>query len=145
MKRKVQLIVGGAIVAAILGAILYQSTQTTVFFHTPAEILAAPRDFQGKVIRIGALVERGSVEWKPDLVQLSFRISEDSRRFIPVVFEGVKPDLFREGQGVVVEGRLDGKGVFRAARVLVKHSEDYDVSKAKSQDKKAFYRSLEEK
>ena len=144
MNRGIQLAIGGAIIFAILVAILYQGTQTTVFFYTPAEILAAPEEFRGKTIRIGALVEQGSTNWNPERVRLQFRVSEDSRNFIPVVFNGVKPDLFREGQGVVVEGRLDGKGTFQAGQVLVKHSEEYKVDTSQVQAKEALYRSLEE-
>ena len=145
MNRGIQLAFGGAIIVAILVAILYQGTKTTVFFYTPEEILAAPAEFRGKTIRIGALVEPGSTTWNSRRVQLQFRVSEDSRNFIPVVFNGVKPDQFREGQGVVVEGRLDGKGTFQAGQVLVKHSEEYKVDTSHVQAKEALYRSLEEK
>jgi len=144
-KRTIQLLIGGAIVAAIVGGVAYQSMESTVFFYTPTEILAAPRDFQGKTIRIGALVERNSTEWDAQAVQLRFRVTEDSSSFIPVVFAGAKPDLFREGQGVVVEGRLDGGGVFQASNVLVKHSEEYSVDDAKRHDKEAAYRTLANK
>ena len=145
MNRSIQLVVGGAIIVAILVAILYQGTKTTVFFYTPAEILAAPEEFRGKTIRIGALVEQGSTTWNSEWVRLGFRISEDSRNFIPVVFNGVKPDQFREGQGVVVEGRMDGKGTFQAGRVLVKHSEEYKVDPSQVKAKEALYRSLKQK
>jgi len=141
MKRKIQFIIGGAIIAAVLGGILYQGTQSTVFFQTPTEILADPAGFEGKVIRIGAMVEKGSTSWNPEAVELSFRVTEDSKTFIPVVFSGVKPDLYREGQGVVVEGRLDGQGIFRAHNLLVKHSEEYSVDDATAQKDK-LYRSL---
>ena len=142
MKRKIQFIIGGTIIAAVLLGILYQGTQSTVFFHTPGEILAAPEAFEGKVVRIGALVEKGSTQWNADTVELSFRVTEDSKAFIPVVFDGVKPDLFREGQGVVVEGRMDGSGIFRANTLLVKHSEEYSVEDGKVAEKEALYRSL---
>lgn len=144
MKRRYQLIIGGAIVAAILVAVLYQGFQSTVFYHTPAEILAAPGDFQGRTIRIGALVEPGSSRWNAEAVQLRFRVSEDSRQFISVVYEGVKPDLFREGQGVVVEGRLDGSGIFHADTLLVKHSADYAVDETRAA-KERNYKTVYEK
>lgn len=141
-QRTLQLLIGGALVAVIIGAVVYQSTETTVFFHTPQEVLAAPDDFRGKTIRIGALVEPGSTEWDAQEVMLRFRVTEDSEHFIPVVFAGVKPDMYREGQGVVVEGRMDGQGVLRADRVLVKHSEDYNVDQEKRVAKEEAYRSL---
>ena len=102
MKRTIQLAVGGAIVVAILIAVLYQGFESTVFFHTPSELLAAPADFQGRTIRIGALVEPNTTEWDPEAVRLRFQVTDDAVHFIPVVFDGVKPDMYREGQGVVV-------------------------------------------
>lgn len=144
MRKSIQLMIGGAIVVAILVAVLYQGFQTTVFFHTPEEILAAPQEFTGRTIRIGALVEPGSTEWNAEQVRLRFQVTEDSRHFIPVVFDGVKPDMFREGQGVVVEGRLDGSGTFRADQVLVKHSEEYTVD-PRYVDKEQAYQTLMKK
>ncbi len=109
MNRQVQLLIGGLIVAAILGGIVYQSLESTVFFYTPTEILSDPERFEGRDIRIGALVVPQSTQWDPDQVMLRFRVTEDNEQAIPVVFAGVKPDMYREGQGVVVEGRLDGR------------------------------------
>jgi cytochrome c-type biogenesis protein CcmE len=142
MARKTQLLVGGAAILAILAAVAWQGFQSTVFYYTPAELLADPDSYTGRVIRMGALVQPESTEFDPQAVQLRFRVTEDSEHFIPVVFDGVKPDMFREGQGVVVEGRLGGDGVFRASQVLVKHSEEYSVGDAKRRDKERIYKSL---
>lgn len=142
VSRTIQIAIGGVIVAAILGGIFYQGFQSTVFFYTPGEILAAPTDFQGKTIRIGAMVEPNTTKWDEQAVRLEFKLTEDSRDLIPVVFNGVKPDMYREGQGVVVEGRLDGQGIFQANTLLVKHSEEYDVEKAKRHEKEQVYRTL---
>lgn len=142
MKRRIQLSIGAAAVAAILIAVAYQGFQSTVFYYTPGEVLADQAQFQGRTIRMGALVEPRSTEWDAKDVQLRFRVSEDSQHFIPVVYNGVKPDMYREGQGVVVEGRLGGDGVFRADTLLVKHSEEYSVADAKHQKKERVYRSL---
>jgi cytochrome c-type biogenesis protein CcmE len=148
MQRRIQLIVGGLIIAAILVAIAYQGVESTVAFHTPAEVLAEPQGFRNKTIRIMALVEPKTTRFDAEAVRLNFNITEDSRAFIPVEFRGVKPDMFREGQGIVVEGRLDGQGVFQATNLLVKHSEDYSVNeatKAKIKEKEAAYRNLVKK
>lgn len=142
MSRIVQLSIGGAIVAAILIAILYQGFESTVFFHTPSEILAAPGEFQGKLVRIGAMVQRESTNWDEKALRLEFKITEDAQESIPVTYDGVKPDMYREGQGVVVEGRMDGSGVFRANTLLVKHSEEYNIDEANRKDKEQMYRSL---
>lgn len=145
MKKRNQLLIGAAIIAAILGGIVYQSFETTVFFQTPQEILAEPEKFQGKTIRIGALVVRESTQWDPDKVLLRFKVTEDNESFIPVVYAGVKPDLYREGQGVVVEGQMDRQGNFVANNLLVKHSEEYSVDDNAVNDKEAAYRSLIQK
>lgn len=134
--------IGGAIVAAILIGILYQGFESTVFFYTPSEILAAPKEFNGKLVRVGALVQRGSTRWDEQAVRLKFSITEDSQGMIPVVYDGVKPDMYREGQGVVVEGRMDAGGVLRADTLLVKHSEEYSVDDEKVKDKEKMIRSL---
>ena len=142
MKTTLQLIIAGAIIAAILGGVIYQSMESTVFFYTPGEILAKPADFRGREIRIGALVVRNSTQWDPNQVLLKFKVTEDSTNAIEVVYPGVKPDMFREGQGVVVEGRLDATGVFQANTLLVKHSEDYAIDKNQRLEKEKKYRSV---
>ena len=148
MQRRIQLIIGGLIVAAILGGIAYKGVESTVAFYTPAEVLAAQGGLRNKTISIMAMVEPKTTRFDAEAVRLTFNITEDSRTFIPVEFRGVKPDMYREGQGIVVEGRLDGQGVFQATRLLVKHSEDYSVSeaaKAKVKEKEAAYRTLMKK
>ncbi len=145
MQRRWQIIIGAAIVVALLAAIAYKGVESTVAFYSPTEVLAAPDSFQSKTIRIMAMVEPKSTHWDPQAVRLQFKITEDSRRFIPVEFRGVQPDMYREGQGIVVEGRLDNSGVFQASQLLVKHSENYvldDAAKAKIKEKEAAYRSL---
>jgi cytochrome c-type biogenesis protein CcmE len=147
MQRRIQILIGGVIVAAILAGIVYQGVQTTVAFYTPAEVLAAPESFRDKTIRIMAMVEPQSTRWDADAVRLAFKITEDSRQFIPVEFRGVKPDMYREGQGIVVEGRLDPQGTFQATNLLVKHSEEYKADPAlqdKVKAKEAAYRRMRE-
>lgn len=142
MKRQYQFLIGGAIIAAIIGSVIYQSFEQTVFFYTPEEILAAPADFRDKPVRIGALVVPESTQWDADQVQLKFKVTENFQHQIPVVYQGVKPDMYREGQGVVVEGFMDDTGTFRANTLLVKHSEDYSVDKSGHPDKQEAYRTL---
>ena len=113
----------------------------TVFFYTPAEVLASPAEFEKKTIRIGALVQQGSVDWNAQDILLSFKITEDGRKSIPVYYAGVKPDLFREGQGVVVEGKMIGPR-FKASQLLVKHSEEYTVETEHNKSKEEYYKSI---
>ena len=94
-----------------------------VFFHTPTDIAEkkAPVDRQ---MRIGGLVEVGSLERPQGTPEVRFRVT-DMENAIPVVYRGVLPDLFREGQGVVANGKLAADGVFRASEVLARHDENY--------------------
>jgi len=94
-----------------------------VFFHTPSDVAAhkVPVDRQ---MRIGGLVEEGSVERVAGSPVIRFRVT-DLEHAVPVTYQGVLPDLFREGQGVVANGRLGADGTFRAAEVLAKHDENY--------------------
>ncbi|MDH4121177.1 MAG: cytochrome c maturation protein CcmE [Deltaproteobacteria bacterium] len=130
MSRQIQYLIAALAVVAILGGVVYMGTRTTVYFRTPSEILAEPEAFRHKPIRVGALVEKGSAHWDAQKVRLTFRVTEDMEHFIPVVFDGVKPDMFKDGQGVVVEGRLGDDGVLVASQVLVKHSEEYRAEKS---------------
>ena len=113
----------------------------TVFFYTPAEVLASPVEFEDKIIRIGALVQQGSMNWNAKAIKLTFKITEDGIKSIPVYYAGVKPDLFREGQGVVVEGKMNGPR-FEASQLLVKHSEEYKVKTEHKKSKEEYYKSI---
>lgn len=102
-----------------------------VYFYSPTEVLdgKAPVD---RTFRIGGMVENASVVRKPNSLKVSFVVT-DLRNRLPVYFEGILPDLFREGQGVVVQGRLSDDRKFLAAEVLAKHDENYmppEVAKA---------------
>ncbi|MCX8146831.1 MAG: cytochrome c maturation protein CcmE, partial [Azovibrio sp.] len=90
-------------------------------FFTPSQVVAKEAP-QGRIFRIGGLVEVGSV--KRDGVDVSFRVT-DTAQVVPVVYTGILPDLFREGKGVVAQGKLGPDGVFRASQVLAKHDENY--------------------
>ena len=130
------------ILAVIVALSLQELQKTTVFFYTPTEVLASPVEFEEKTIRIGALVQQGSVDWNAQSIQLSFNITEEGKNSIPVYYVGVKPDLFREGQGVVVEGRMRGKR-FEAIQLLVKHSEEYTVESEHKKNKDDYYKSIQ--
>jgi cytochrome c-type biogenesis protein CcmE len=108
----------GAAAALALSAL----NDTLVFFYSPSEIEAkslAP----GQTIRIGGLVEEGSVATTGD-GSVRFRVT-DLKTALPVTYRGVLPDLFREGQGVVAQGTLGPDGAFAASEVLAKHDETY--------------------
>ena len=143
MKTRTKFVIGGAVILAVIIALSVQSLQEmTVFFYTPQEVLASPNKFEDKTIRIGALVQKDSVDWNAQAIQLSFNITEDGKNFIPVFYAGVKPDLFREGQGVVVEGKMNGQR-FEARQLLVKHSEEYTVETDQKKNKEDYYKSIQ--
>ena len=108
-------------VAATLVLNAFQSN--LVFFFTPTQVASheAPRD---RAFRIGGLVEEGSVVREKDALTVRFRVT-DTAKTIPVVYSGILPDLFREGKGVVAQGRIGPDGIFQAKEVLAKHDENY--------------------
>jgi cytochrome c-type biogenesis protein CcmE len=96
-------------------------SDSIVFFFTPAEAMARNMS-EGTRFRLGGLVAQGSLRQEGTKVEF---IVTDTEKSIPVIYRGQLPDLFREGQGVVAEGRLDGQGAFIADTVLAKHDETY--------------------
>ncbi|HEY8382727.1 MAG TPA: cytochrome c maturation protein CcmE [Microvirga sp.] len=112
----------GAVLALALGLVLYAMSDTIVFFHAPADV--QEKGVQpGTRFRLGGLVKEGSVKRSEGQV-VTFEVM-DARGAIPVRYQGILPDLFREGQGVVTEGVLEPTGTFRADTVLAKHDETY--------------------
>ncbi len=112
----------GAVLALALGLILSAMTGSIVFFRSPAEV-AANAVAPGTRFRLGGLVTEGSLKRGPDQ-NVEFSVT-DTGATVPVQYRGQLPDLFREGQGIVAEGKLDVGGVFRADTVLAKHDENY--------------------
>ena len=122
-RHKKLAIAGGVLVtvAAIAALVLNAFQSNLVFFYSPTQISKneAPAN---RTFRLGGLVEQGSV--KRDGVQVNFVVT-DTAKTIPVRFDGILPDLFKEGKGVVAEGRVGADGIFRASQVLAKHDEHY--------------------
>lgn len=113
-------------VAAVLGAALlamWGLRDRAAYFYTPADV-AAGKAQAGKAMRLGGMVERGSIARAADGVTTRF-VVDDGQARVPVVFRGIVPDLFREGSGVVAEGRLAASGTFLADNILAKHDERY--------------------
>lgn len=115
------LLAGLAALGGATALVLSAFSGSLVFFYTPSE-LAAQRDILGRTLRIGGLVEDNSLTHRGS--EVSFRVT-DGKTDMEVRYVGVLPDLFREGQGVVAEGRLLPDGTFAAASVLAKHDEKY--------------------
>jgi len=105
------------------GLILNAFQKNLLFFFTPTQVLAgeAPKNH---TFRIGGLVTKGSVKREPGSLEVSFDVT-DTAHTVKVVYNGILPDLFREGQGIVAKGKLGDNGVFAASEVLAKHDENY--------------------
>ena len=122
-KRALWIVGGVAALGVAVGLVLNAFQSNLVFFFTPTQIAAneAPRD---RAFRLGGLVEAGSVVRDKDALTVRFRVT-DTAKTIPVVFTGILPDLFKEGKGVVAQGKLGSDGIFKASEVLAKHDENY--------------------
>ena len=126
MKPKHQrLLLAALAIAAVLAAVLlamWGLRDRAAYFFTPVEIVQGKAE-QGHAIRLGGMVDKGSLKQAPDGVTVSFMVSDGDAR-VPVLYRGITPDLFREGSGVVAEGRMVGK-TFVADEILAKHDERY--------------------
>ena len=122
-QRRLSLIgAAGAVLMLAVGLVLYALSDGIAFFATPSEIATKPPSPDTR-LRLGGLVETGSVVKEADGV-VRFAVT-DGKAAVPVHYVGILPDLFREGQGVVAEGRADTTGVFAADTILAKHDETY--------------------
>ena len=126
MKRKHKrlwiVISGLAGLAAVAALVLVAFEDNIVFFYSPTDIVEKEPP-PGRRLRLGGLVEEQSLARGEDGVTILFRVT-DTQHTVPVSFRGMLPDLFREGQGVVTEGKLDETGLFVATAVLAKHDEN---------------------
>jgi cytochrome c-type biogenesis protein CcmE len=126
MKPKNQrLVLVVSALAALLVAVLlamWGLRDRASYFFTPADI-AAGKAAEGQAMRLGGMVEKGSIRHRPDGVTIRFMVTDGEAR-TPVVYRGIVPDLFREGSGAVAEGRLQ-RGTFVADTILAKHDERY--------------------
>jgi cytochrome c-type biogenesis protein CcmE len=129
-RKRLWLLLGSLCVLGVAAALVLSAlSDNIVFFYSPTQ-LAEKHLPPDRRLRIGGLVENGSV--RKEGTEVRFRVT-DLRRSVEVVYRGILPDLFREGQGVIVEGSLGADGIFTAREVLAKHDEKYmppEVAKA---------------
>jgi cytochrome c-type biogenesis protein CcmE len=114
---------GVAVLGVAVALVLNVFQSNLVFFFTPSQI-AANEVPKGRAFRVGGLVEEKSLTRAQDGLTVRFRIT-DTAQSVPVVYTGILPDLFKEGKGVVAQGRIEPDGTFRASEVLAKHDENY--------------------
>lgn len=123
-KQKRGVVIGAGLVTLALAAalVLFALREQIVFFNTPTDLKASHQS-AGSRVRLGGLVEKGS--WVKGSGAVARFVVTDTENSVAVTYEGILPDLFREGQGVVAEGVLGADGVFKADTVLAKHDENY--------------------
>jgi cytochrome c-type biogenesis protein CcmE len=135
--KRLALILGGlAVLGIAVTMVLTAFRDNLVFSFTPSDVIAqkAPQE---RAFRVGGLVVAGSV--RREGIRVNFQVT-DTVKTIPVIYQGILPDLFREGKGVVAQGKLGADGVFQASEVLAKHDENYmppDAAHAIEQAQKA--------
>jgi cytochrome c-type biogenesis protein CcmE len=122
-QRLVLIVIALVAVAAAVLLAMWGLRDRAAYFYTPAEV-AAGKAAVGQSIRIGGMVETGSIQRLPDGVTIRFTMGDGQGR-VPVTFRGIAPDLFREGSGAVAEGQLSSDGTFVADNILAKHDERY--------------------
>jgi cytochrome c-type biogenesis protein CcmE len=123
-KQRRLVLIGGSLGVLALAAVLVLTAlkDSIVFFNSPSDVVEK-RIAPGTRIRLGGLVKPGTLE-RGDNLAVRFEVT-DGNNGIKVAYQGILPDLFREGQGVITEGALDGAGLFKADSVLAKHDEKY--------------------
>lgn len=135
-KRLYMLVLAVAGIGSATGLVLFSLGDNLSYFRTPSELVSGnyPESQKGRGIRLGGLVEKGSLKrnWlQSGGEDLSFRVT-DLKQSIEVHYKGIVPDLFREGQGVVAEGKMEADGTFRADIILAKHDEKYEPPEVKN-------------
>ena len=124
--RRQRMILVGLFVAGVavaVGLALRAFQENLLYFYTPTQAISGEAP-DGKKIRLGGMVLKGSVRREPGALELRFDVS-DNEKTMTVAYSGVLPDLFKEGQGVIAIGQVDANGVVQAAEVLAKHDENY--------------------
>src|SRR4051812_23839475 len=127
-KRSAKWIIGGVVIAAaVIGISFLNLGDNLVYFYTPGEAFAKAAELSSKgAIKVGGMVKTGSVVWQPEQLSLHFTMTDLEGHEIAVAHTGTPPDMFKEGQGVVVEGRIDEQGkTMLSKNLMVKHSEEY--------------------
>ena len=142
--KKLAIIASGVVALGVASILVLNAFQSNlVFFFSPSQVIAKEAPI-GKSFRIGGLVEEGSVEREDHSTTVRFAVT-DTIQAIPVVYTGILPDLFREGKGIVAQGKISANGIFEADEVLAKHDENYmppEAAEALEQAAKAQKASL---
>lgn len=134
-------VLAGVGVATVLGLTAFR--KNILYYYTPTQVAAGAAE-PGRTFRMGGLVAMGSVKHLPDSLTVHFVLT-DMQKSVPITYTGILPDLFREGQGIVVHGRLGSDGEFTADEVLAKHDQKYMPPEVADAIKKAQQQQAAEK
>lgn len=138
--RRVTIAAALVVVAAFAYAMIGGVKENIVYFLTPTELLAKGPEAVNVPLRLGGMVADSSVEWDADRLDLRFIIT-DGTRTVPVHATGAPPQMFRAGIGVIVEGRFETSGMFKATNLMVKHSNEYHPPR-EGESPQEMYRTL---
>lgn len=140
--KNLKFVIGGVLIVGVViwifGSI---SSKNLTYYYTPAEVIAEYETIKHDAIRVMGLVKTGSLHWLPKDTRLEFQITDETEQIVAVQYTGAKPDMLREGQGVVAEGTMIAPGQLQAETLLVKHSEDYKTTEH-SGAKADYYKTL---
>ncbi len=127
--RRSWVVTGAVVISVVFAWLLFGGLEkNVVFFLTPEELLAKGADGIGVPVRLGGVVKPESVQWNAQTLDLRFTVAEGESE-VPVRSTGAPPQMFRDGMGVIVEGRFDASGVFHASNLMTKHSNEYRAPK----------------
>src|SRR5688572_29539745 len=125
-RKKSAIAVGVVVILAAFGFLLYGGIdKNVVFFLTPEELLARGTAAYDVSVRLGGFVQPGSVKWDAEKLDLRFVVMDSGGQSVNVHSNGAPPQMFRDGMGVVVEGRYHKSGVFESTNLMIKHSNEY--------------------
>ena len=144
MTKRWKYIIAAVIILGALGGLVYSGVQQSmVYFYTPTEIKEKAESLKDRALRVGGMVQEGSIRWDKDQRLLTFTLT-DGQNAIPVRHRGTAPDLFKEGAGAVVEGTWAPGGYLQCSTIMAKHSEEYKPPKHPEtlESKKNMFQSL---
>src|SRR5689334_6304013 len=138
MQKNKRFLIGAVIIlAAVSYLVVGGMKEAIVYFVTPSELKAKESSSLNKFLRMGGMVVQGSLHKNLKNLSYQFELTDGTTTF-PVFFKGVPPDLFTEGKGAVVEGRIGSDGVFHATTIMAKHAEEYSPHTDANQSAKSF-------
>jgi cytochrome c-type biogenesis protein CcmE len=140
-RRTATMVIAATIVAGAFGYLMLGGLeQNVVFFLTPQELLAKGTEAHDRAVRLGGQVAPGSVQWNAETLDLRFKVRDGDSEVL-VHSRGAPPQMFRDGMGVVVEGKYGASGVFESSNLMIRHNEEYRAPKPGERPQE-MYRSL---